>query len=249
MPRTRTPIGPLVVDRITTSNALARVDGLIRHGRGGYVVTPNAEQLLLAERLPRLRESYRNSSLSIAEGRGLRLISYMLGRPMPERGSGVDFLQKLVGHAVARDYGVFLVGSSEATSAKVAEQLVERFPRLRIVGRDTSPWPHANQKQLMRSIRESGAQIVIVGHGCPTQEAWMLQHAEDIQPAIAFGLSNALETLIEEAKVAPRWMSRLRLGWSYRIACGPCRLVHRYVLDHLRVAPLFLRVMAARGRG
>lgn len=249
MPRTRTPIGPLVVDRITTSNALARIDGLIRHGRGGFVVTPNGHQLLLAERLPRLREAYRKSALSIAEGRGLRWLSSVLRRPMPERVSKSDFLHKLAGHAVARDYGVFLVGSSETASAKVAEQLVERFPGLRILGRDTSPWPNVNQKQLMRRIRESGAQIVIVGHGCPTQEAWMVQHAEDIQPAIAFGLSNALEKLAAEAKVAPRWMSRLGLGWSYSFVCEPCRLVQRYVLVNFRVAPLLLRVMASRVRG
>lgn len=249
MTRTRTPIGPLVVDRMTTSNALARIDGLIRHGRGGFVVNPNAEQLMLAERLPRLREAYRKSSLSIAQGQSLRWMSLALRRPIPERISGVDFLLNLAEHAAARDYGVFLVGSSEAVSAKVAEQLQARFPGLRIVGRDTSAWPHSHPQRLMRRIRESGAKIVLVGHGCPVQEAWMLQHSEHIQPAVAFGVTSGFEKLAAEAKSAPRWMSRIGLAWSYHYVCTPCRVMHRYVVEHVRIAPLFLRVLVARLRG
>ena len=249
MTQLRLTLGPLVVDRITTSHALARVDGLVRHGRGGFIVSPNADQLMLADRLPRLREAYRKASISLANGRVLQLMSLALRRPLPERISGPDFLFSLAQHAVERDYGVFLFGASEAVSEKVSQKLTEQFPGLRIVGQDSSVWPNPHPKRLLRKIRESGAQIVIVGLGCPQQEAWMLQHAEHIQPAVAFGLGSALDVVAEEAKLTPRWMTRVGIGWSYRMVCEPCRLAHRYLTSHRRVVPLFLSMASRRLRG
>jgi len=249
MTQLRLTLGPLVVDRITTSRALARIDGLIRHGRGGFVVSPNADHLLHADRLPRLREAYRSASISLANGRVLQLISMALSRPIPERISGPDFLFSLAQHAVARDYGVFLFGASESVSAKVAQKLQEQFPGLRIVGQDSSVWPNSHPRQLLRKIRASGAQLVIVGLGCPQQEAWMLQHAEDIQPAVAFGLGSALDVVAEEAKLTPRWMSRVGIGWSYHLVCETCRLAHSYATRYRGIVPLFLRMVSMRLRG
>jgi N-acetylglucosaminyldiphosphoundecaprenol N-acetyl-beta-D-mannosaminyltransferase len=249
MTRFRLSLGPLVVDRISTSNALARIDGLIRHGRGGFVVNPSANQLALAERLPRLRAAYNNASLSLASGRLLQLASWALRRPLPERFSGPDFLFALAEHAERRDYGVFLVGASEQVAAKVSERLTEQFPGLRIVGQDSSVWPTSHPRQLLRKIRASGAQLVILGFASPNQEAWMLQHAEDIQPAVAFGLGSALEVVAQEARLTPRWMSRAGIGWSYELACEPCRAALQHVTGGRRLLPSLVRLFSARLRG
>jgi len=248
MTRPRLTLGPLVVDRISTSTALALIDGLMRHGRGGFVVTPGVEQLVLAERLPRLRAAYKSASLSLGGGRGLQLLAWALGRPIPERISGPDFLFSLAQHAANRDYGVFLLGASEKVSAAVAERLTEQFPGLRIVGQDSSQWPNAQPKRLLQKVRASGANIVLVGLGCPQQEAWMLQHAEDIRPAMAFGLGNALDVVAQEAQLTPHWMSRVGMGKGYRVLrrlfsngkafCTGCR----------RLIPLFLRIVSQRHR-
>jgi N-acetylglucosaminyldiphosphoundecaprenol N-acetyl-beta-D-mannosaminyltransferase len=249
MTQLRLTLGPLVVDRITTSRALARIDGMIRHGRGGFVVSPNADHLLHADRLPRLQKAYRQASISLANGRVLQLIALAFGRPIPEPISGPDFLFSLAQHAVERDYGVFLFGASESVSAKVSQKLQEQFPGLRIVGQDSSAWPNPHPRPLLRKIRESGAKLVIVGLGCPQQEAWMLQHAEDIQPAVAFGLGSALDIVAQEAKLTPRWMSRLGIGWSFHLVCEPCRMAHSYATKYRRIVPLFLRMFSRRLRG
>jgi exopolysaccharide biosynthesis WecB/TagA/CpsF family protein len=249
MTRFRLSLGPLVVDRVSTSNALARIDGMIRHGRGGFVVNPSASQLALAERLPRLRAAYTKSSLSLASGRLLQLASLALRRPLPERFSGPDFLFALAAHAERRNYAVFLVGASERVSTTVAERLTEQFPGLRIVGQDSSVWPNPNPRQLVRKIRASGAQLVILGFESPNQEAWMLQHNEDIQPAVAFGLGSALEVVAQEARLTPRWMSRMGIGWSYSLVCEPCRAVMQYMTGGRRLLPLLVRVISMRLRG
>jgi N-acetylglucosaminyldiphosphoundecaprenol N-acetyl-beta-D-mannosaminyltransferase len=249
MTRKLVPLGPLAVDRITTSRALARIDGLIRHGRGGFVVTPNVDHIVLANQLPRLREAYKKASLSLADGQPLLWMSRALGRPIPEKISGSDFIYTLAAHAVARDYGVFLYGASEAVSAKAAEVLTERFPGLRIVGRDTTAWPNAHPERVVQKIKDSGAQIVIVALGCPKQEAWMLQHSSDIRPAMAFGLGGSLDFVAGKVKRAPRWMSRSGLEWSYRLAREPRRMAHRYLVRDRKIVPLFLGMLATRLRG
>jgi len=249
MPRKLVQLGPLAVDRITTGEALSRIDGLLRDGRGGFVVTPNVDHIVLAHQIPRLREAYRRAALSLADGQPLLWMSRALGRPIPEKISGSDFIWSLAERAAERDWGVFLYGASEAVSVEAAAALVARYRTLRIVGRDTSVWPNARPQTLIEKIKESGAHVVIVALGCPKQEAWMLQHELAISPAVAFGLGGSLDFVAGRIPRAPRWMSRSGLEWSYRLAREPRRMAQRYLVRDRKIIPLFLRMLADRALG
>lgn len=246
MTNKRFPLGPVVVDRVSVPQALARIDGLVRHGRGGYVVTPTVNDVVLAQRLPRLREAYRQASLSLANGRPLRWMVRALGRSIPGSETGTGFIETLASHAVSRDWGVFLFGGTEDVSARAAAALEARYPGLRVVGRDTSAWPNSSPKALVRKIKESGAKIVIVDLGSPLQEAWMLQHADLIRPALAFGLGGALESLAGRSSTTPRWLARVGLSWLHRIVREPRRTAQRYLVQPPKMVPVLLNAVASR---
>ena len=246
MTRKLIQLGPLAVDRISLPQALSRIEGLIRDRRGGFVVTPNVDHIVLAHQLPRLREAYRRASLSLADGQPLLWMARALGRPIPEKISGSDFIWTLAERAAERGWRVFLYGGSEAVSAQAAAVLSARYPALRIVGRDTSAWPSAQSQDVVEKIRTSGADIVIVALGCPKQESWMLQHGGAIAPALALGLGGSLDFVAGKVPRAPRWMSRAGLEWSYRLAREPRRMAHRYLVRDRKIVPLFLRMLADR---
>jgi N-acetylglucosaminyldiphosphoundecaprenol N-acetyl-beta-D-mannosaminyltransferase len=248
MTRLLTHLGPLAVDRVTTPQALARVDLLLQARRGGFVVTPNVDHIVLASERPALREAYRRASLSLADGQPLLWMSRALGQPIPEKISGSDFIWTLAQRAAERSWGVFLYGASEAVSTDAAAALMARFPTLRIVGRDTSVWPGPDSAQVVEKIRASGANLVIVALGCPKQEAWMMEHAAAISPAVAFGLGGSLDFVAGRIPRAPRWMSRAGLEWTYRLAREPRRMAHRYLVRDAKIVPLFMRMFRDRRR-
>ncbi len=248
MTRSLVHLGPLAVDHTTSAQALARITSIVDAGEGGYVVTPNVDHIVLASNVLRLRFAYHEASLSLADGQPLLWMAKLLGTPIPEKISGSDLIWALMELAAEKDWGVFLYGASDAVSLRATEVLEARFPSLRIVGRDTSFWSGGDSPELVERIRASGAQIVIVGLGCPKQEDWMFQHAARIAPAVAFGLGGSLDFVAGNVPRAPRWMSRAGLEWSYRLLREPRRLAHRYLVRDSKIAPLFLRMIVDRLR-
>ena len=70
----------------------------------------------------------------------------------------------------------FFLGASDAMRERLKEILKQRFPALTIVGGYSPPfgdWDDAEDAKICRAIRESEAQLVWVGLGCPRQEEFL----------------------------------------------------------------------------
>ena len=244
MTASRVMIGPVPVDAVTHADALRTIDRLVAAGRGGFVVTPNVDHVVLASRDARLREAYAQASLSLADGQPVMWMARLMGTPLPEKVCGSDLIEPLMKRAADEGWNVFLVGASPDVSAEAERRLVRRYPSLRIVGRDTSRWSPeesvaAGGSAVARRIREAGAHLAVVALGCPKQELWMVRHAQDIAPAVALGLGGSLDFVAGAVPRAPRWMSRVGLEWAYRLAQEPRRLAYRYLVRDPQIVPIF----------
>lgn len=244
MPRKLATLGPVVVDRITQQQALANIDALIDAQQGGFVVTPNIDHIVLANRDPALAQVYSRSRLSVADGTPLLWMARALGTPVPEKISGSDFIFPLMSYASENARKVFLFGASPDVSAEAERRLLIRYPQLRIVGRDCSFWsadaPQGPGESLVvRAIRDSGADLVVVALGSPKQELWMVRHEHAIAPAIALGLGASLDFVAGAVRRAPAWMSRAGLEWVFRLVQEPRRLAYRYLVRDLQIFPIF----------
>jgi len=254
MHRRLTTIGSIAVDRVTQIEALDVVHELIEARQGGFVVTPNVDHVVLAHRDPEVRQSYRQARLSLADGMPLLWMARALGAPVPEKVSGSDFIEPLMAYAAAHAKRVFLFGATPDVSAEAARRLVARHPQLRIVGRDSSSWSPddttcARRSPVVRAIRESGAELVVVALGSPKQELWMARHETHIAPAVALGLGASLDFVAGAVRRAPAWMSRAGLEWLYRLAQEPRRMTYRYLVRDLRIFPIFTRDLCRRAWG
>jgi len=248
MTRSFLRLGPIVVDRLTSSEALASIEALLQTRRGGFVVTPNVDHIVLAHQSETLRRAYERASLSLADGQPVLWMARLLGTPLPEKISGSSFIYPLMARAAVRHWGVFLYGATPEVSARAASRLESCYPGLRIVGRDTSHWTGQYDAGLVSRIRASGADLVVVALGCPKQEAWMLAHADQVGGAVCLGLGGTLDFVAGTVPRAPRWMSRIGLEWAYRLAREPRRLAYRYLVRDAAIVPLFARMLLARSR-
>lgn len=127
----------------------------------------------------------------------------------------------------------FLLGGKPSTLAKLERILADRFPGTSIAGSHSPPfgtWPDDEFNTITRHIRESGANLVWVGLGCPKQEQWIARHKDQLPPAVYFGIGAAFAFHAGEVSQAPLPIQRLGLEWAYRMAAEPRRLLRRYLV-------------------
>lgn len=125
----------------------------------------------------------------------------------------------------------FLLGGSSETLEKLVSRMRGRYPNAKIAGRHSPPfgsWGDDEDARICEMIRDSGADFVWVGLGCPKQEHWLSRMRGALPPAVYFGIGAAFAFHAGDVRQAPRWMQRLGLEWFFRLVCEPRRLFRRY---------------------
>lgn len=125
----------------------------------------------------------------------------------------------------------FLLGGKQSTLDSLTRNFAERFPGATIAGVHSPPfgeWPEDEFDTIISKIRESGANLVWVGLGCPKQEHWIARNKHRLPPAVYFGIGAAFAFHAGEVRQAPMFFQRLGMEWAYRVAMEPRRLFRRY---------------------
>ncbi len=129
----------------------------------------------------------------------------------------------------------FLLGGSEEAQRLLKERFGARFPDLHIAGSYSPPmgtWPEGENERIAAMIRESGANCVWVGLGCPKQERWLAEckAAQLLPPALYFAVGAAFNFHAGLVDQAPLWIRQRGFEWLYRLCKEPRRLFTRYVV-------------------
>jgi N-acetylglucosaminyldiphosphoundecaprenol N-acetyl-beta-D-mannosaminyltransferase len=251
--RTRLRLGSISVDAITFDEALDAIEDLVARRRGGVVVTPNVDHVVIAERRPDFREVYAAADLSLADGQPIVWSSRLLGTRLPEKISGSDLVLPLMNRAARRGWRVFLLGAGPGVAERAARRLHgERA--VRIVG-TAAPIISAEpghgtveEHAAIAAIRAANADLVLVAFGAPKQELWMERHRRELAPAVLLGVGASLDFVAGAARRAPNWVSRIGLEWLWRLCREPRRLWRRYLVDDLLFIAVLWRAIRDRRR-
>jgi exopolysaccharide biosynthesis WecB/TagA/CpsF family protein len=142
---------------------------------------------------------------------------------------------------------VYLYGSSPDVLSLLTANLQRRFPRLIIAGTSPSTFGRITAEaadHIGEKIRQSGAQIVFVGLGCPRQEVWAYEFRDRVRlPILAVGA--AFPFAAGTLRQAPKWMQDRGLEWLFRLSTEPRRLWRRYLL----LSPAYLFLIACQWFG
>lgn len=249
--RERLRIGRIAIDPVTFSGALDAIAAMVTSGRGGSVLTPNLDHVVLADEHEGFRRAYEGASLCLVDGMPLLWASRLLGAPLPEKVSGSDLVWPLLERARAQGWRVYLLGGAPGVGQRAAERILERLPGIVVAGVDA---PTINMDALASSradvierIRAANADLVLVGLGAPKQELWIAEAAPALAHPVLLGVGASLDFLAGTLRRAPEWMSASGLEWLFRLKQEPRRLWRRYLVRDPRFALILLRDLWARG--
>jgi len=223
----------LIVDQATRRTS-ATVDHMPVHG------------LVEASRDGALRAMINRFDIVAPDGHPVRWLAGRLGGyALPDRVYGPELMQRLCAAAAERGIGIYLYGSTPEVIEKLAANLVERFPGLRICGAESPPFRSLSGEEdrgMVERINASGAGIVFIGLGCPKQETFADQHRDAIR-AVQVCVGAAFDFHAGTKRMAPRWMQERSLEWLFRLVTEPRRLWRRYFVTNsiflFRVGKLF----------
>jgi N-acetylglucosaminyldiphosphoundecaprenol N-acetyl-beta-D-mannosaminyltransferase len=245
-------LGRLRVDEVTFQQALDAIAAMIAEGRGGTVVTPNVDHVVMAEHDDRFRRAYEAAALSLADGKPIVWAGRLLGRPLPEKVSGSDLVLPLMERAEREGWRVYILGGGPGVGPMAADKLVQRFPRLVIAGTDAPridmDAPASTRAPVLQRVRDAKPDVVLVALGAPKQELWMAEAAADLRPAVLLGIGAAVDFIAGTARRAPRWMSASGLEWLFRLAQEPRRMWRRYLVRDPEFLVILLRDLRASRR-
>ncbi|MCH8541428.1 MAG: WecB/TagA/CpsF family glycosyltransferase [Opitutales bacterium] len=230
-------------DALTLDGALERIAGMVEAREPAYVVTPNVDFLVQSRKDSHLRQILLEAHLVLCDGMPLVWASRWLGNPLPERVSGADLTPRLLSQAEEKGHRVYLLGGSGESNEGAVAHLKFAYPNLNIAGHYSPPFrclEEMDNEDIIRRVRATNPDIVLVSFGCPKQEKWMAEHYRSLGAPVCIGVGATIDFLAGKMKRAPRWMQRLGLESVFRLLQEPRRLLMRYAGDFRYFAPAIL---------
>lgn len=205
-------------DAVTMDSAVACALSLAEGRSGAYVCTPNPEIVMLARRDPALMEAINSASLVLPDGAGVVWAAKKLGKPVPERVAGYDFMLALLERL---DGGVLIYGGRPGVAEAAAASVAARYPNVTVCGAFDGYGDH--EAEVLAAIRKTRPAFVMVCLGARRQELWMAAHT-DLPVGLMAGLGGSVDILAGSAKRAPLRWRRHGLEWLYRLIREPRRI-------------------------
>lgn len=215
-----------------------------------FVVTPNIDHIVLLNERNDFRDAYVGASLTLADGWPVVTVSRWLGCSIPETVPGSDLVPDLFDSFSAMKDGrvkVFLLGAAPGVAEKAARRIAESWCGIEICGvySPSFGFEHdaSENERICQRIRESQADLLVIGLGAPKQELWISKYANRLPVKVALCVGATIDFLAGEKQRAPMWVRRMRLEWLHRLVSEPRRLGRRYLKDAIIFPLLTLREM------
>jgi 1,2-diacylglycerol 3-beta-glucosyltransferase len=243
-------ISGVPVHVVDMGGAVDRVMDLVGRPEGGHVCTINLDFVVSAQRDPEVTGVLQRSSLNVADGAPVAWLARLLGHRMP-RVAGADLVPLIASRAARDGIPLYFLGGEGQAAEESARRLTARFPGLRVAGCYEPPLASLDElpsADMVRSIRDSGAGIVLVGLGHPKQERWIARNREDLGSLVAIGVGGCFDFISARRRRAPRWLQETGLEWVFRLAQEPRRLFGRYARDAAWLLVLTPRVLRSRSQ-
>jgi len=235
------------LDIVDMEQAAGKLAELMRRDGCSIIVTPNSEIVVNAGKDTELKGIISTADLIIPDGIGLVYASKLLGFPLKERVTGIDFLYRALGLLEKEQKSVFLLGGRPqgkgalSVAETAAMRMKERFPGLRIAGIHHGYFNDEEELKIVEEINRSGADFLCVALGSPKQEKFMGRYRGELLVKAAIGVGGSLDVWAGTVKRAPKFFRDHGLEWFYRFVKQPARYKRIAALPKFMIKVLISR--------
>ena len=208
-------------DTLTPNEAVARGIELMNEGGFHYVVTPNPEFVLAAEKDEEFRSVLNGADLVIPDGIGVIYSARILGTPLPERVPGIEFAAKMLEQLNEMGGRLFLLGAKPGVADKAGENILAQYPNIVLCG--TQDGYFKDEEDVILKVAAARPDLMFVCLGAPKQEKWMARWGQHTGAKLAIGLGGVLDVYAGTVERAPEAWQKLGLEWAYRLKKEPKR--------------------------
>ena len=228
------------IDKVSQEELLAQL-------KKGVLVTPNVDQMVKMQSDKDYYDIVRKAEWVVCDSKILYLCAKLLGTPLPEAIPGSSFFPAFYEyHKNDEDCKIFLLGAMEGVANKAKENINQKVGRQMVVGAYSPSYGFESKQEenehIHQMINESGANVVLVGVGCPKQEKWIDAHKDKMSGVdIWMALGATIDFEAGNIKRAPKIFQTLALEWFYRFLQEPKRMYKRYFVDDPKFFWLLLK--------
>ena len=236
----RTRILNVPVDMVNAGEALGIFQELMKNGECSLIVTPNSEIIVNAAKDPELKSIIEQADLVIPDGIGLVYASRIMGVPLRERVTGIDFLDAILGYLEETGESIFFLGSkpgdgeTRSVAELATEKMQEKYKNLKIAGTHHGYFKEPDEPAIVKAINDSGADFLCVAMGSPKQEKFVSRWKSELNVKGAIGVGGSLDVWAGTLKRAPEFYRNHGLEWLYRLIQEPSRY------KRMAALPLFM---------
>ncbi len=238
------------IDQVNMEQAKDRLKTIMDEDGFDIIVTPNPEIIMNALKDEDLKQLIKNSTLAIPDGISIIYASKMMGEPLEERITGIDFLTQVIELLSEKKMGIYLLGGRPASDGeqsvcqKAGDNMKKRYPGLIISGYHHGYFGPEEEAGVVKKIRESGASFLCVAMGSPRQEKFLDANRSKLSNIRgAMGVGGSLDVWAGTVSRAPEFYQKHGLEWLYRLIKEPVRI------KRMAKIPLFMvKVMLTKGK-
>jgi exopolysaccharide biosynthesis WecB/TagA/CpsF family protein len=224
--------------------AIGEIVRLYERNAPAQVAYVNAHGLNLAWEDRSFGDLLRRTDLVLNDGKGVMLAARLRGRRFPADLNG-NFFSPLVLHLAAKKgWPAFFLGAKPGIAAKAADILSRRFEGLKVVGTQDGYFTTEEEDDVVQTIRDSGAGLLLVAMGNPAQERWIDRFLDKTGVRLGLGVGAFFDFQTGTVARAPKWMNSIGMEWIHRLYKEPRRMWRRYIFGNPR---FIARVLRSRG--
>lgn len=196
----------------------------------------NAHCANIARKDWRYRDTLQNVDALLPDGSGISLAAKLDGEALGENLNGTDLFGPLCRCLAFRKIPVFFLGGQQGVAETAAENAVADCPNLNVAGTQHGFFSPREEEAVIDKINASGARVVFVAFGVPSQDIWLARVRHRLHAPIILGVGGLLDFVSGRIPRAPEWMRKSGTEWLYRLKCEPRRMWQRYLVGNFTFA-------------
>lgn len=218
----------------TRAHVAEELVAMAKAGECATVQFINAHCVNVAQTNGAYREVLNRADFLLPDGSGMAIAARLAGTELGENLNGTDLFPELCRSAAQRGQSIFLLGGKAGIAEAAGLAMQDRYPALNIAGTRHGYWSAGEEDAVVAEINASGAAIVLVGLGVPTQEIWIDRIRDRLMARVVMGVGGLFDYYSGSIPRAPAAVRQIGCEWIWRLAQEPRRLFVRYVLGNPR---------------